>query len=336
MSYARKGLWGLGALALFAALPALFGSYGWYLGSALCVWIIFALAYDLSFGRTGLLSFGHAMFFGIGAYAPALIVPHLHWGFWPTLGGAIASAGLFSFIVGAVALRVSGHAFVVITVIFGSIVELFAYSRKNITNGEDGLSFNLDRAPLFVTDVDLTNSRSKYALMIAFATAVFLLLAWINSSSFGLACRAIRENSRRAMLLGYPVQRYKLAAFTISGALSGLAGALFSLLNFNVSSEVFQISVSITPLTSVLVGGTGTMLGPVIGTAFIYILSDYLRSLIVYADLGIGVILVLTVLFAPQGIVGLLDQFDARRRTRGGMLDQTLTPSLPPVSEELP
>jgi ABC-type branched-subunit amino acid transport system permease subunit len=74
VSYARKGLWGLGALALFAALPALFGSYGWYLGSALCVWIIFALAYDLSFGRTGLLSFGHAMFFGIGAYAPALIV----------------------------------------------------------------------------------------------------------------------------------------------------------------------------------------------------------------------------------------------------------------------
>lgn len=336
MGFARLLLWGLAGLALFSALPVVFGSYGLYLGSALCVWIIFALAYDLAFGRTGLLSFGHAMFFGLGAYVPALVALHLGWGFWPAILGAVVCAGIFALLVGLIALQVSGHAFVVITVIFSAIVELFAFSQKSITNGEDGLSFDLGRVPLLFTQLDLGNGLTKYAVMLAFVAAVFLLLAWINGSTFGLTCRAIRENPRRAMLLGYPVQRYKLASFTISGALSGLAGALFGLLNFHVSAEAFQISVSINPLTSVLIGGAGTMLGPVIGTAFIFILSDYLRSLVVYADFAIGVILVLTVLFAPQGIVGLFERFTARRNKGRHEILAIDGEALPKVGEAAP
>jgi branched-chain amino acid transport system permease protein len=309
----RQILWLIAGAALFAALPVVFGNYGLYLGSGLCVWIIFALAYDLAFGRAGLLSFGHAMFFGIGAYAPAVLAAKFGWGFWPGIASAIVLAGLFAVVIGNIALRVTGHAFVVITVIFSAIVELLAFSQKWLTNGEDGISVNIDRVPLGFTSLDLHDSYSRYSLLIVFLLLTFLLLHWINSSTLGLAFRAVRENARRAMLLGYPVHRYKLAAFSISGALSGLAGALFSLLNFHVSAETFQITVSINPLTSVLVGGAGTMLGPVVGTAFIFLLSDYLRSLVVYADFAIGVILVLTVLFAPSGLVGLLERYKAWR-----------------------
>lgn len=316
MPYRRQILWLFAGALLFAALPVVFGNYGLYLGSALCVWIIFALAYDLAFGRTGLLSFGHAMFFGIGAYAPALLAMNLDWGFWPAIGAAIVLAGLFALIIGNVALQVTGHAFVVITVIFSAILELLAYSQKWITNGEDGLSFDLYRVPLGFAELDLRDANTKYWVLIVALLLTFLLLNWINNSTLGLAFRAVRENPKRATLLGYPVHRYKLAAFGISGALSGLAGALFSLLSFHVSAEAFQITVSINPLTSVLVGGVGTMLGPVIGTTFIFLLSDYLRSLVVYADFVIGVILVLTVLFAPLGIVGLIEQIKARRRAR--------------------
>lgn len=309
----RQIFWLIAGAALFAALPAVFGNYGLYLGSGLCVWIIFALAYDLAFGRAGLLSFGHAMFFGIGAYVPALMAANFGWGFWPGIIAAIALAGVFAVAIGNIALRVTGHAFVVITVIFSAIVELLAFSQKGITNGEDGINVNIDKVPLGFTDLDLHDPYSKYWLLIVFLLLTFLFLNWINNSTLGLAFRAVRENAKRAMLLGYPVHRYKLAAFSISGALSGLAGALFSLLYFHVSAETFQITVSINPLTSVLVGGAGTMLGPVVGTAFIFLLSDYLRSLVVYADFAIGVILVLTVLFAPTGLVGLLERYKARR-----------------------
>src|SRR4051812_25358650 len=162
MGYIRHILLALGALALFACLPVLFGSYGLYLGSALCVWTIFALAYDLSFGRTGLLSFGHAMFFGLGAYVPALVVLHLGWGFWLAIAAALVCAGIFALLVGLIALQVSGHAFVVITVIFSAIVELFAFSQKGITNGEDGLGFDLPRVPLLFAELDITNGATKY------------------------------------------------------------------------------------------------------------------------------------------------------------------------------
>lgn len=316
MANRRQILWLVAGAVLFAALPVVFGNYGLYLGSGLCVWIIFALAYDLAFGQAGLLSFGHAMFFGIGAYAPPLLAMKLGWGFWPAIGAAIILAGLFALAIGNVALRVTGHAFVVITVIFSAILELLAFSQKWITNGEDGLSVDIDRVPLGFVDLDLHDPNVKYWILIAFLLLTFLFLNWINKSTLGLAFRAVRENPRRVMLLGYPVHRYKLAAFGLSGALSGLAGALFGLLNFHVSAETFQITVSINPLTSVLVGGAGTMLGPVIGTTFIFLLSDYLRSLVVYADFAIGIVLVLTVLFAPTGLVGLIEQVKARRAAR--------------------
>ena len=238
----------------------------------------------------------------------ALLVLTLDWGFWPAITAAIVLAGAFALVLGKVALQVTGHAFVVITVIFSAILELVAFSQKWITNGEDGLSFDLYRVPFGFAELDLRNANTKYWVLIAALFLTFLMLNWINNSTLGLAFRAVRENPMRATLLGYPVQRYKLAAFGISGALSGLAGALFSLLSFHISAEVFQITVSINPLTSVLVGGAGTMLGPVIGTTFIFLFSDYLRTLVVYADFAIGVILVLTVLFAPQGIVGLIER----------------------------
>lgn len=340
MPYAREALWALAGALLFWLLPVVFGPYGLYLGSSLCVWIIFALAYDLAFGRTGLLSFGHAMFFGIGAYAPVLLMQELGWEFWPSLAAAVAITGAFTALVGTVALKVTGHAFVVITVIFGAIVELLAYSQKDLTNGEDGIGFDMSRIPLGVTDLDITDPRTKYHFLFAFLVATFLLLNWINKSTLGLAFRAMRENPLRATLLGYSIQAYKLAAFAISGALSGLAGALFGLLNFHVSAEVFQITISINPLISVLVGGAGTMLGPVIGTTFIFLLSDYLRTLVVYSEFAIGVILVLTVLFAPNGIVGLARRLQARWRARSQSVPSEDLPlasdSGPTAREQLP
>lgn len=306
-------MWTLAAAVLVYALPAVFGDYGFYLGASLCVWMIFALAYDLAFGRAGLVSFGHAMFFGIGAYGFVLPILHWGWGFWSAIGFSLLVTGVFAVAVGFVALKVRGHSFVIITIIFSAIVELVAFSQSEITNGEDGFTFSLDSLALGPFDVSLTNAVSRYYFFVAVLVLVFLLLRWINESSLGRSFRAIKENEQRANLLGYPVQHYKLAAFTLSGALSGFAGALFSIVNFHVSAELFQIIVSVNPLTAVLVGGAGTMLGPVIGTTVIFVLHDTLRSYFIYADFVIGAILVLAVLFAPRGIVGIF----ATRRAGG-------------------
>ena len=288
-----------------AALPLALGQYGLYMGCALCVWAAFALAYDLAFGRTGLVSFGHAMFFGIGGYTFVLAILHGGFSFWPALLIGLVMTALFSIAVGFIALRVTGHAFVIITVIFGAIVELAAASARSVTQGEDGLTFTMSQLMLGPLAVSLADPVSRYLVFLAAFLAVYLICWWIGRSSLGLVLDGIRQNERRVAMLGYRVSLYKMIAFTVSGTLSGLAGVFFAILNFHISSEVFHIAVSMNPLTAALVGGAGTVLGPVIGAVIVFALSDLLRSVIVYSDLVIGAVLILIVLVAPRGLGGL-------------------------------
>jgi branched-chain amino acid transport system permease protein len=296
-------------LALFAAvalaLPFALGPYGVYLGCALCVWASFALAYDLAFGRAGLVSFGHAMFFGVGGYAFVLMILQGGFSFWPAFLGGIAAAAVFSAALGSIALRVTGHAFVIITVIFAATVELAAMSNRSVTRGEDGLTFQLTSIPLGPISVSLADPAARYAAFFAAFLLVYLVCWWIGRSSLGIVLSATRQNERRAALLGYPVRRYKLIAFTLSGTLSGVAGILFALLNTQITAEVFQITTSMNPLTAALVGGAGTALGPVLGAAVVLIMSDLLRSVVVFSDLIVGCVLIVTVLVAPKGLLGL-------------------------------
>jgi branched-chain amino acid transport system permease protein len=291
--------------AAAAALPFALGQYGLYMGCALCVWAAFALAYDLAFGRTGLVSFGHAMFFGIGGYAFVLAILHGGFSFWPALLLALVITALFSIAVGFIALRVTGHAFVIITVIFGAIVELAAASAHSVTRGEDGLTFTMPQMRLGPIAVSLADPVSRYLAFLAAFLAVYLICWWIGRSSLGLVLDGIRQNERRVAMLGYRVSLYKMIAFTLSGTLSGFAGVFFSILNFHISAEVFHIAVSMNPLTAALVGGAGTVLGPVIGAVIVFALSDLLRSVIVYSDLVIGIVLIVIVLVAPRGLGGL-------------------------------
>jgi branched-chain amino acid transport system permease protein len=296
-------------LAFFAmvaiALPLTLGEYGYYLGCALWLWAAFALAYDLAFGRTGLVSFGHAIFFGVGSYAFALAILNFNVGFWAALAVCLLMSMIVSIAVGIIALRVTGHAFVIITVIFGALAELAAYAMPSITRAEDGVTFKLPALMLGPIAVSLTEPAARYGVFIAAFLFVYGICVWITSSSLGVILEAIRQNEARVALLGHRVWLYKLTALTLSGTLSGLAGAMFALLNLHVSAEVFHIIVSLNPLTAVLVGGAATILGPVIGAGFVLILSDLLRSLIVYSDLLIGLVLIATVLLAPGGLASL-------------------------------
>lgn len=305
--------WILGAALLVFGLPVVFGPYGYYLGAALCVWAIFALAYDVAFGHAGLVSFGHAMFFGLGAYGLALPVLHWRWSFWSALGLSLAICALFAVLTGVVAVAVRGHSFVIITIIFSAVVELAALSQIWITRGEDGLSFTLDNIGLGLWRLPVVDPSTRYHFFFVVLGAVFFVVRAVTRSPLGRSFRAIRDNELRAALLGYPVHRYKLAAFTISGTLSGLAGALFTLLNFHVSAELFHITLSVNPLTAVLVGGAGTSAGPIVGAVVVFLLHDTLRTYFVYADFVIGAVLVGTVLFAPAGLTGLLDRAAAGR-----------------------
>ena len=313
-------------LAVFAAisavLPITLGDYGLYMGCALCVWAAFALAYDLAFGRTGLVSFGHAMFFGVGGYAFVLTALHWQFSFCAALLSAVVVSALFSIVVGFIALRVTGHAFVIITVIFGAIVELAAASAQGLTRGEDGLTFTMPKLALGPVSISLIDPWSRYGVFLVAFLAVYLICSWIGRSSLGLALDGIRQNESRMAMLGYRTRSYKMIAFVISGALSGFAGVFFAVLNFHISSEVFHIGVSMNPLTASLVGGAGTIVGPAIGAIIVFVLSDLLRSVIVYSDLVIGLVLIVVVLVAPRGLVGLFSR---------GALSPSSAPTRDPV-----
>ena len=298
-------------LLVLALLAPMLGLYPVFVMKLLC-FALFACAFNLLLGFTGLLSFGHAAFFGSAAYVTGWLIKSQH--VTPELGllaGAIAS-GLIGLVVGAVAIRRQGIYFAMITLAIAQMV-YFVCLQAPFTGGEDGLQ-GVPRGALFGM-ISLESDTAMYYLVVAIFVACFLAISRIVSSPFGQVLKMIRENEPRAISLGYQVDRYKLLAFVLSAALAGLAGSLKTLvMGFATLSDVHW-SMSGEVILMTLLGGVGTFVGPAFGAGIVISLQNLLADKVgSWVTVIIGVIFVICVLAFRKGVVGELQAYLERRR----------------------
>ncbi|MEC9432546.1 MAG: branched-chain amino acid ABC transporter permease [Pseudomonadota bacterium] len=307
----------------------------------ICIFIALAASYDLLLGYTGIVSFAHVMFFGIGAYGAALGLDGLGRGFGPlalgALGGAVAAAAL-AFVIGLFSLRVRAIFFAMITLAVASAFAVMVSQFSDITGGEDGFSFSVPRAltPAFkIADgklfgVSLNGKLLLYYFVFAGCLAIFLALLRVVNSPFGRVLQAIRENDFRAEAIGFRVVRFRIAATILSAVAAALAGSLFAVwLRYVGPDAVLSFEIMVDVLLMVVIGGMGTMWGAVIGATLFVIAQSYLREVMGALSeaaagapvlpelfdpdrwlLWLGVIFVLSVYFFPSGVVGRLREKD--------------------------
>jgi len=285
-------------LAALVVAPAFF--YPIFLMKLLC-FALFACAFNLLLGYTGLLSFGHATFFGGAAYFTAHAVKE--WGLSPELGVlvGVAGAALLGLIVGFFAIRRQGIYFAMITLALSQMFFFFCL-QASFTHGEDGIQ-SVPRGRLFGL-VDLNDTTNMYYFVLAvFLVGMLVIWRFINSP-FGMILKSIRENEQRAISLGYSVARYKLGAFVMSAALAGLAGGIKALVfQFATLTDVaWQMSGEVILMT--LLGGIGTLIGPIFGAGLVVALENYLATSQFPVTIVTGVVFMVCVLLFRRGLIG--------------------------------
>ncbi len=293
--------------AVIAVLAVLFFALPEYHSGNLArilVLALFAMGYNVLFGYTGLLSLGHALFFASGMYGLGLSILFLQASPLLALVIGLVTAMFVSAVIGFLALRTTGVAFMIVTLMFAQAGYLTVLLFGKFTRGDEG--FVIQRAQRIVFGIDLSQPMPRYFAALGLFALGLCLIAWLVHSRFGKTLIAIRENEERARMIGYDVQFHKLLAVIISGTLSGAAGAAYALLFGYAGASFAAVQYSILPLLYVLLGGAGTTIGPLIGTVFMFYLidisSEYTNAYLLIA----GLVLILLTLFAPQGIAGLL------------------------------
>jgi branched-chain amino acid transport system permease protein len=310
----KKTFVGFAIMVLLGLVAPYTGAYPIFLMKALC-FALFACAFNLLLGFTGLLSFGHAAFFGTAGYAAAYSIKA--WGFAPEFGilFAVAIAALLGWVVGSLAIRRQGIYFAMITLALAQMVYFFCLQAK-FTGAEDGLQ-GVPRGKLFGF-LDLENDITMYYMVFAIFMIGFLLIYRTVHSPFGQVLKAIRENEARALSLGYDVDKHKLLAFVLSTALSGMAGATKTIvLGFETLTDVnWPQSGEVVLMT--LIGGIGTIFGPVVGAFFIVTLENELADKVgSWVQVIMGAIFVICVLAFRRGIVGELSALFSRKQPNG-------------------
>ena len=298
----------VGVVALLFAAQYVLPAYHHTNVARIMVLAIYAIGYNVLLGYTGLMSLGHAMFFAAGMYGAGL--PVYYWGFGPIealLVGILVSmalAGAF----GLIALRTSGVSFLIVTMMFAQAGYLTALHFNEITMGDQGFTLSDRLGPIALRGVELTLSDPdvKYNLALLVFAGCFGLSALMIASPIGRVLIAVRENEARTGLLGYNTFLYKLLALVISGAIAGAGGALYALLFSYVGATFASILYSIYPLLWTLLGGAGTTVGPLLGTGLMFYLVDVASEITSSYLFLVGGVLIVLVLWFPQGIMGLL------------------------------
>jgi branched-chain amino acid transport system permease protein len=265
------------------------------------IFAIFASSLNLLVGYAGLPSLGHAAFFGGGAYAAAIAAQRLGTDqLFVSLGVAVIGAALLALLIGFLAVRALGIFFLMLTLALGQMVFAIAFQATELTGGSNGFS-GVHRPALF--GLELGAASDLYVLVCVISLAVGLLLWRVTTSSYGRALVGVRENERRMRAIGYDTRTLKLTAFVLAGALAGVAGALSSYEFRFVSPNDVALSTSVTGFVMVLIGGGGTLIGPIVGAAVVLLIERVLPSQLP-AQTVLGIVFVAFVVFARQGIVG--------------------------------
>ena len=293
-------------LALLIAFPLVARALGeeFYIGLASRV-LIFGMAaasLNLILGFAGLVSFGHAAFFGLGAYTVAILMERGVAGAWIAWPAAAAVAALAALAIGAISLRTRGVYFIMITLAFAQMAYYLAVSLKAY-GGDDGMP--LPARSTLLPGVSLADDTAFYYTVLVLLVLVLVLLHRIINARFGRVLQGIRENEARMEALGFAVRRYKLAGFTVAGAIAGLAGALIANQNGLVTPNLLSWQQSGALMVMVILGGVGRLAGGVVGAVALLVLEEALGTYTIHWPLGVGAVLLAVVLFAPRGLAGL-------------------------------
>lgn len=304
---------------LFLALaPFLLGTYLRVFFTEMLIWGLFAMAFDVIFGYTGMLSFGQSTFFGAGAYAVALALIHARSGVGMAFLAAVATSLILAALIGYFAVRVSGHYFVIITVVFSLVFFRLTLQYKAVTGGDDGLSFKIPPLRAGALELSLYNPVVNYYFVFGIVLLSFLACRLVMRSPWGRIFVSIRENENRARLIGYDVERYKLFAFMLSGLFAGVAGALYALTFRYSNAALLHWTVSGQGILWAIVGGAGTLVGPFLGTGLLMSFTDYIGYWFENYQILVGALIILMVILAPRGILGILTGEAGLRGRAGG------------------
>jgi branched-chain amino acid transport system permease protein len=303
---------------------------------ALClIFAALALSYHVLFGIAGLLSFGHALYFAVGAYGLGIVLERTGLEFLPAIGLTLAAALLGATVLGAISLRVGGISFAMVTLAFAQAGSVLVRRNSEVTGGDEGLSLPTEQVPPELLGV--LNTRNLFWISLALIVIVFLVVRWFERSRAGHVAAAVRENELRVRVLGLPPFPVKLLAFVIGGVLAAATGILHMLLQSGVTPRAVSADFTLTILVIVVLGGVGSRWGAVIG-GIVYTLLDQRLTVLAGSDaiaalppvlriplseplFLLGTLFIIVVLFLPGGIVGLAGRAGLRRGRRGDDTD---------------
>ena len=280
----------------------------------MCVFVVVALGLNLLTGYTGQLSIGHAAFCAVGGYASGWLTIHLHFPFLLAFVTAAAATGLLGGLIGFAVLTTRGPYLAMITIGLGEIIRLVIVNIPSVTGGPMGMT----RIPQpIILALEFSTTRQKAYLALATIYLCILFIRRLMSSKVGRAFLAIRENEDAAAAMGINTHLYKTLSFGISTLIAGMAGSLYAHIYTVLSPEVFNIDLSVQFLTMVVIGGMGTLAGPILGTVFLVLLPEVLRVLAMYQMLIYGVLLMMCMSFLPYGIMSFIEGGWARLQKKG-------------------
>lgn len=297
-------LWLIGIIFL-AFIPKLFGVYYMNMVITLVIFSVFAVSLNMLMGYTGLLSFGHAMFFGFGGYGTALALKHIEGiGVLPAIGIGILAAIVLAAILCPLVVRVSGTAFAMLHLAFGQLLYVLALKLYGITGGEDGIA-NFPVPGLFIENMKSSPEHLYYLVMIILGLCLWLMW-FVTKTPFGQIQVGIRDNATRIDYLGYKVPQSKAVIYVLSATFAGVAGSLYGLFHNLVSADgSLGIGMSFAPIVSIMIGGVGSFFGPIVGVAIFQLVDELILRYTESTELVMGVILILVVMFMPTGFMGL-------------------------------
>lgn len=303
----------LGAGLLFAAIAYAKGdTFFFRLGTEALIFGGLALAVDILLGYTGLLSLGQALFFGYGAYVSGLVLKELTPSFWAAMAIVLASATVAGALAGIIAIRAKGVYFALITFGLAQVVAKIVFNTRELGASDGIIGIPVIQVNFLLFQVDTANAAAFFLLVLGIIVGLYFLVAYVMGTPFGRTLVAIRANEGRVPFLGFDPWRYKLAAFIIAADVAALSGALYPMLRGFVSPELIFFQVSGNAVITVILGGVGSLIGPLYGAAILTGLKSVLGTLTEHHLLVIGVLFMLSVIFFPKGLVGYLRPYVER------------------------
>jgi len=313
------------AALVFAVIAALAGDVFFFrLATEALIFGGLALAVDVLLGRTGLLPLGHALFFGFGAYVAGLVLKHWAPSFWLAIGVVFITSLVAGVVGGMIAIRAKGVYFALISFGLAQVVSKIVFNTRELGASDGIIGIPELKVSFGVFSVDAAHAPSMFLLTLVFIAVLFAVTAYLMNTPLGRLLSAVKANEQRVPFLGFDPWRVKLGAFTYSAIIAALSGALYPVLRGFVSPELLFFQVSVNAVINVIVGGTGTLIGPLYGSALLTGLKSIVGTYTAHHLIVIGLVFMASVVFFPRGLIGyaapalqrLLDRWVARRSGR--------------------